>query len=81
MAKRKTTVYLDEEVLRATKVLAARTGRPEYEIVDQALRTYLGIDAVASVWKRSTLSGDEAMALAYDELHTMRAERERGLTE
>jgi type II secretory pathway predicted ATPase ExeA len=48
MARKKTTVYLDEEVLRATKIMAARTGRPEYEIVD------------------------EAMALAYEELHTMR---------
>lgn len=77
MAKRKTTLYLDDEVLQATKVLAAHTGRPEYEIVDEALRSYLGLEAVASVWKRSTLSEDEAMALAYEELHAMREERDR----
>jgi hypothetical protein len=75
MAKRKTTVYLDEEVFRATKVLAARTGRPEYEIVDDALRRYLGLDSVASAWNRSSLSEDEATALAYEELHAMRQDR------
>ncbi|MBV9282906.1 MAG: hypothetical protein JOZ41_22765 [Chloroflexi bacterium] len=78
MARKKTTVYLDEEVLRATKVMAARTGRPEYEIVDEALRRYLGLDAVATVWNRSTLSEDEAMALADEELHAMRGERDLG---
>jgi hypothetical protein len=76
MAKRKTTVYLEDDVFRATKVLAARTGRPEYEIVDKALRQYLGLDAVASVWGRSTLSEDDALEMAYDELHAMRRERD-----
>lgn len=55
-------VYLDDEVLRATKVLAARTGRPEYAIVDEALRSYLGLDTVAAVWQRSTLSDEDALA-------------------
>lgn len=76
MARRKTTVYLDDEVLRATKMLAARTGRQEYEIVDEALRRYLGLDAVAAVWERSTPSEDDALALAYAELRAMREERD-----
>jgi hypothetical protein len=41
-AKTKTTVYLDEDVLRGAKVMAARTGKKDYEIVEQALRAYLG---------------------------------------
>jgi Arc/MetJ family transcription regulator len=76
MAKRKTTVYIDDEVLRATKVLAARTGRREYEIVGDALRSYLGLEAVESVWRRSQLSEEQAEAVAYGELHAMRDERD-----
>jgi predicted transcriptional regulator len=79
MAKQETTLYLDEDVLQATRVLAERTGRPEQAIVDEALRSYLGLDAVAAVWNRSSLTDDDAMRLAYDELHAMR--RERSLTE
>jgi hypothetical protein len=40
VAKRKTTIYIEDELLRTTKVLAARTGRREYEIVGDALRSY-----------------------------------------
>lgn len=76
MVKKKTTVYLDESVLRATKVFAARTGRREYEIVDAALRGYLGLSAVEAVWQRSTLTEGEALQLAYEELGAMRRERD-----
>jgi len=76
MAKKKTTVYLDESVLRATKVFAARTGKREYEIVDAALRGYLGLSVVEAVWKRSPLTEADAMQLAYEELRAMRRERD-----
>ena len=49
MARRKTTVYLDEDVIRASRVLAARTGQHEYEIVNAALRSFLGLAAVERV--------------------------------
>ena len=45
MARRKTTVYLDEDIVRASRVLAARTGQHEYEIVNAALRSFLGLAA------------------------------------
>lgn len=34
-------LYIDEDLDRALKVLAARTGRPEAEHVREALRAYL----------------------------------------
>jgi hypothetical protein len=74
MARRKTTVYLDEDVLRASRVLAARTGQHEYEIVNAALRSFLGLAAVERVWARSHLSEQEASALASSELRAMREE-------
>jgi Arc/MetJ family transcription regulator len=83
MARKKTTVYLDEDLITATKVLAATSGRREYEVVEEALRQYVGgeesraqlrslLDRVA---RRSTLKDKEAMDLAYSELGAGRKER------
>lgn len=74
-AKRKVTLYLDEGVLRAARVRAARTDRRDSEIVEAALRAYLGFEAVERIWARSTLGEDEAMALAVAETHAVRARR------
>ena len=74
MVRRKTTVYLDEDVVRASRVLAARTGQHEYEIVNAALRSFLGLAAVERVWARSPLTDEQAAALAYGELRAMRRE-------
>ena len=78
VAKQKTTLYLDEEVLRRTAAAAAGSGRDESEVVEDALRRYLGLE-VDQVWARnaeSALGPDEALALAYAELDAFRAERD-----
>jgi Arc/MetJ family transcription regulator len=75
VAKRKTTVYVDDEVLRATRIRAARAGKRDSEVVEEALRAYLGFDAIESVWARSRLSEKEALSLAYDEIHASRKPR------
>ena len=74
-AKKKVTFYLPEPLLRAARVHAARTNKRDSEVVEEALRTYLGFDAVESVWARSELSEDEAMELAVGEVHAMRQEK------
>jgi plasmid stability protein len=38
----KTTLYLPEDLQRALRTEARRTGRPQAELVRDALRTYLG---------------------------------------
>jgi len=73
--KRKVTLYLDEDVLRAARVRAARTDKRDSEVVEDALRSYLGFEAVERVWARSTLSEDEAMRLAVAETQAARAVR------
>jgi len=74
--KVKTTVYIEERLRRAVKQAAARSGRHEYEVFESALREYLGWSILDDLWARnSDLSEDEAMRLAYDELHAARAER------
>ena len=42
--KKKVTFYLDEDVLRAARVRAARSDTRDSEIVEEALRAYLGFD-------------------------------------
>lgn len=56
-SKKKVTLYLDEDVLRA-----ARRDRRDSEIVEDALRAYLGFEV-------------EAMKLAVSEIHAMRDEK------
>jgi len=70
--KRKTTVYLEDGLLRALKVAAARSGQREYQVVEQALRSFLGMELLDKVGSRSSLSEKEALALAYGELHRSR---------
>ena len=74
MARKKTTVYLDEELLRATKVAAARQNKREYEVFEEALRRYLGLELLERIWQRADLTEEEALALAYSELEKARKE-------
>ena len=71
-AKRKVTYYIAEDVLRAAKVRAARTDRRDSDVVEQALRGYLGFDVLDRVWSRSQLSEKEAMDLAVSEVRAVR---------
>jgi hypothetical protein len=44
MSRKKTTIYLEPGLLTAAKALAARSGRHEYEVIEDALRAYLHRD-------------------------------------
>jgi len=71
-AKRKVTFYIAEDVLRAAKVRAARTDQRDSEVVEKALRGYLGFEVVDRVWARSALSEKDATKLAVSEQHKAR---------
>ena len=75
MARKKTTVYIDEDILRSTRVLAARTGKRDSDVVQDALRSYLGVDVLDRVWGRSDLDEEQALKLAYEEVHRGRRRR------
>ena len=77
MAKVKTTVYLEEDVLREIRVTAARRGRTVSELVENALRRSTLSGLIESIRSRSDLSEEEALELAYSELHAMRRERDQ----
>lgn len=75
-------VEIDEGLLTGIRRLAEEQGRPERELLDEAVRRYLErsdprrfeelLDGMAS---RFDLDGDEAERIAYQELHSMRRER------
>ena len=75
MPREKTTIYVDRDVLRATRAAAARTGRSVSDVVETALRDYLGMSLIRRMQEKAALGEDEAMKLAYEELHAMRRER------
>ncbi len=77
MTKIKTTMYVDEDVLREIRVAAARRGRPVSELIDDALRESTLIGLLERVWARNAdLSEADAMELANSELRAMRVERD-----
>jgi hypothetical protein len=75
MAKIRTTLTIDEEVLRAVKVRGARTGKGDSEVIEDALRRELGLDLLERLWQRNDIGEDEALALAVEAQHKTRPRR------
>jgi gamma-glutamyl:cysteine ligase YbdK (ATP-grasp superfamily) len=76
MSKTRTTVSLDEGVFRAVKVRAARTGKRDSEVIEEAIRRDLGLDALADIWAKVTPAAEqEGQDLAASELRSMRKEK------
>jgi len=75
MPKVRTTVTFEEEVLRAVKVRAARTGKGDSQVIEEAVRRDLGLDLLEELWSKSTLSENEAAQLAVEAQHKTRRRR------
>ena len=72
MPKVRTTLTIDEDVLRAVKVRAARTGKGDSQVIEDALRRDLGLDLLEELWAKNRLSEQEATDLAVDAQHATR---------
>lgn len=72
MPKIRTTLTVDDAVLRAVKVRAARTGRGDSEVIEEALRRDLGLDLLEQLWERSDLDEAAAAELALEAQHASR---------
>ena len=72
MSKVRTTLTIDEEVLRAVKVRAARSGKGDSEVIEDALRRDLGLDLLERIWAQNELSEEEAQRLATEAQHETR---------
>lgn len=75
MAKVRTTVTLDEEVLRWVKVRAARKGKGDSEVIEESLRRDLGFELLDRIWSKNRMSEDKAMRLAVEAQHSTRSRR------
>ena len=72
MAKVRTTLTIDPEVLRAVKIRAARLGKGDSDIIEEALRRDLGLDLLERLWAANDLGEAEAAALAVEAQHRTR---------
>jgi hypothetical protein len=72
MTKVRTTLTIDEDVLRAVKVRAARTGRGDSEVIEDALRRDLGLALLERIWSVQGLDEQDAVKLAIEAQHNTR---------
>jgi hypothetical protein len=77
MAKVRTTLTLDEEVMRLVKVRAARQGKGDSEVIEESLRRDLGLDLLARIWSKNQMTEEQAMRLAVEAQHSSRSRRRR----
>ncbi len=75
MSKVRTTLTVEAEVLRAVKVRAARSGKGDSQVIEEALRRDLGLDLLDRLWIRNQLSDEEATTLAVEAQHAVRRQR------
>jgi Ribbon-helix-helix protein, copG family len=75
MPKVRTTLTIDEEVLRAVKVRGARMGKGDSEVIEEALRRELGFDLLERLWEREDIGEENALALAVEAQHDTRRRR------
>ena len=54
MAKVRTTLTIDEDVLRAVKLRSAATGEGESKVIEDAVRRDLGLDTLRNLWAKAT---------------------------
>ena len=75
MAKVRTTLTLDEDVLRALRVRAARLGKGDSELIEETLRRELGLDLLERLWARNQMDESSAVELAVEAQHATRRRR------
>ena len=72
MPRVRTTLTIDEQVLRAVKVRAARSGKGDSEVIEAALRRELGFDLLERLWQRDDIGEEDALELAVEAQHATR---------
>jgi hypothetical protein len=72
MAKVRTTLTIEEEVLRWVRIRAARTGKGDSQVIEESLRRDLGLDLLEKLWEKNALEEGEAIDLAVEAQHRTR---------
>jgi hypothetical protein len=53
VAKIRTTIMLDEDLMRLLKDRAARKGKGDRELIEESLRRDLGLEALENLWSKT----------------------------
>lgn len=72
MRKIRTTLTIDEGVMRAVRIKAAREGSGDSEVIEEALRRDLGLNLLDRLWEGAELEPAAAEALAVEAQHRTR---------
>jgi hypothetical protein len=75
MSKVRTTLTIDESVMKAVKMRAARMGRGDSQVIEDSLRRDLGLDLLERLWEGNNLTERDATALAVEAQHQTRRRR------
>lgn len=80
MSRVRAEIEIDQELLRWADEQASRSGRSRDAVLEEAVRRgrQAGsslVEIASTVWERSDLTGQDAMALARAETEAVRAER------
>jgi len=75
MARTKTTLSIDEQLMRRVRVRAARTGRRDADVLEEALREGLGV--IDRIRAKTNLDEEVADRLANELVHEQRASSSR----
>jgi plasmid stability protein len=76
MPKVRTTLTIDEDVLRWVKIRAARTGASDSAVIEESLRRDLKLDVLDELWSAANLSEASASELALEAQHATRPRRQ-----
>jgi hypothetical protein len=77
MERTRTTLTVDERLLRAARIEAARDGRRMYEVIEDALRARYDVRAARDRVRRpdaAEVSDEDAMRLAVEAAREVRTE-------
>jgi hypothetical protein len=78
MARLKTTLSIDEALMRRVRVRAARTGRRDSDVLEEALGAGLGV--IERIRSKAGLGEEEAVSLAHEVLGETRRPDSRNRT-
>jgi hypothetical protein len=77
MAKVRTTLTIDQDVLKWVKIRAARIGVSDSAVIEESLRRDLKLDVLDELWRSADMSETSASKLAVEAQHATRP-RSRG---
>ena len=72
MPKVRTTLTIDQDVLKWVKIRAARTGVSDSAVIEESLRRDLKLDVLDELWSQAALSEAQASELALEAQHATR---------